>query len=75
MLFVVGFGEDKVVVEPDAGGVSWLGLLQVERGWDTPVYDCGVDFGGGEVGIVDLSWFVRSCVCVRELWEYPLLNC
>jgi hypothetical protein len=43
-------------------------------GWEeVPVYDVGVDFGGREVGIVDLCWFIGSCVLVGEFWEDPLL--
>lgn len=45
------------------------------EGEKVPVYDCGVDFGGGEVGVVDLGWFVGSCIFVGEFWENPLFAC
>jgi hypothetical protein len=33
-----------------------------------PVYDVFVDFGGGEVGIVDSGWFVGAGIAIWEFW-------
>ena len=42
-------------------------LVGKERG-ELPVYDVFVDFGGGEVRVVDSRWFVGAGVAVWKLW-------
>jgi hypothetical protein len=40
----------------------------VRRGSGPPVYNVGVDFGRGEVRIMDSCWFVGSGIDIWELW-------
>lgn len=45
-----------------------------DRGEDLPVNYSAVDFGGGEMGIVDTCWFVGAGFFVGEFGENPLVD-
>lgn len=72
-VFVAGAGEDEVAVEGDAGGrVSELldGYPRGKMGLDVPVDEVVVDFGGGEVRVLEDVGDVE--VIGREFGKSPL---